>query len=349
MFGKTLSGNKASKHLTKLKSKPQYVWIKKLNSQTAQEVLQRIEKGYQKFFQDLKKRKKTSAPKFRPWRKYRSITFKQTGYKLFGNNQIKIGKKTFKFFKSRDIEGNIKTLTVKRDAVGDFFVVFSCEIENSSLKLRDKTGKMAAFDFGLKTFLIDQDNNKIEAPLFLAKSLKELKFKSKKFSRKKKGSNNRKKARVVLSRFHRKVGNQRTDFHFKLAKKLCEENDVLFFEDLTMTGMHRLWGRKVSDLANADFMTILEYQAAKSGSIVHKIDKWFPSTKTCSNCLKVREEKLELSERMWVCACGAAHNRDHNAAKNIFREGASSLGLCASKTYLFNRKEAGSNSRIPRL
>lgn len=346
IFKKSLSSHKAKLHLTKLKRLEKFSWLRQLNSQTLQDVVERIEKGYKKFFDDLKTKKKTSPPKFKGRRRYKSFTLKQTGYKLLENNRIKIGKRVFKFFKSREIEGKIKTLTIKRDTVGDWFLVFSCELDASQQKVRARTGKSAGFDFGLKCFLIDNEGSKIESPLFLKGSMKELKKKSRCFSRKRKGSNNRRKARLDLARLHIKVYNQRRDFHFKLGKELTEKYDAMFFEDLTLKGMSRLWGRKMSDLGFGEFMIILDYQARKCGAVVHKIDKWYPSSQTCSTCLKKRETRLELSDRTWTCSCGASHDRDHNAAKNILREGASSLGLCGIKT---NYKLAASNSRIPRL
>ena len=347
IFGKSLSLYQAQKHLTKLKKLEKYSWMRKLGSQASQEVLERIDKGFKKFFRDLKSGIKTSPPKFKASRKYKSFTLKQAGYRLLEDNQIKIGKKVFKFWKSREIEGEIKTLTIKRDPVGDWFLIFSCEVEEfKPIKSSSKTGKIAGFDFGLTTFLTNQDDEEIKSELCLKKSLKELKKKSKALSRKKKGSNNRAKARLSLARLHRKVSNQRRDAHFKLAKDLAESHDLMFFEDLNMKWMMKTHGRKASDLGFAEFLSILEHQSKKYGALVHKIDRFYPSSHVCSKCLKKREKKLLLWERTWACTCGAGHKRDHNAAKNILREGASSLGLCDGKTEL---RSAVSNSRIPLL
>ena len=160
--------------------------MRKLGSQTSQEVLERIDKGYKKFFRDLKAGIKTSPPKFKASRKYKSFTLKQAGYSLLKDNQIKIGKKVFKFWKSREIEGEIKTLTIKRDSVGDWYLIFSCEVkEFKPIKSNSKTGKIAGFDFGLATFLTNQDDEEIKSELCLNKSLKELKKKSTALSRKK--------------------------------------------------------------------------------------------------------------------------------------------------------------------
>ena len=112
-----------------------------------------------------------------------------------------------------------------------------------------------------------------------------------------------------------------------LAHELTDQYDQLFFEDLSMKGMQRLWGRKVDDLARSEFMGILGYVASTKGKIVHLIDRFYPSSKTCSCCGHIYKE-LELSMRQWTCAsCGTFHDRDRNAALNIYREGASSLRL----------------------
>ena len=124
----------------------------------------------------------------------------------------------------------------------------------------------------------------------------------------------------------RPISNQRRDWFFKTAHRLCDRFDLISVEDLNIDGMKRLWGRKVSDLAFAEFASILEWVCLKRGVHFVKVDRFYASTKTCSDCGE--KQDLSLSDRMWVCSsCGAVHNRDQNAALNICREGASSLGL----------------------
>lgn len=119
--------------------------------------------------------------------------------------------------------------------------------------------------------------------------------------------------------------NKRRDWFFKLAHDLTDKYDQLFFEDLSMKGMQSLWGRKIGDLARSEFMSILTYVASTKGKVVHLISRFYPSSKTCSDCGYVYKE-LKLSERRWACqGCGVIHDRDLNAALNIHREGASSL------------------------
>lgn len=310
------------KHLTKLKKQSKFNFWNQLNSQAIQNICERIDFGYQKFFRKENKR----PPSFRKVRKFKSFTLKQTGWKLLEDNKIKIGKKVFKYFKSRDIEGNIKNVIIKKDTLGYFYLYFVTDHEEIDQN-RIETGESAGFDFGLKTFLVGSDGSKVRSPLFFKRSLKMIRKASKNLSSKQKGSNHRKKARLRLARYHKKIANQRNDFHFKLAKELCLQYDSIFLETLNLNGMKRLWGRKVSDLGFSQFVSILKHQSEKLGTNLVFIDKWFPSSKMCSDCLWINND-LKLSDRKWTCSsCGSFHDRDFNASKNIYREGTSSLRL----------------------
>ncbi|MCE2395443.1 transposase, partial [Candidatus Poribacteria bacterium] len=142
-------------------------------------------------------------------------------------------------------------------------------------------------------------------------------------SRTQKKSKNRQRARLDLARKHRKIERQRADFHWKLAHQLTDEYDEIRLEDLNLKGIKRLWGRKVSDLGFADFVKKLMYIAQKKGVKIRFIDKWYPSSKTCSACGAINQA-LNLRDRNWRCNdCGTTHDRDRNAAINIFRVGAS--------------------------
>jgi putative transposase len=250
---------------------------------------------------------------------------KQAGWALLGNNQIRIGKDIFKFFKSREIEGNVKTVTVKRDKMGDLYVFFACEFQEQLIN-RITIGNATGIDFGLKTFLTFSNGTEEISPLFFKRGLKKIRKASQQVSSKKKGSNHRKLARLNLARVHKKIASQRKDYHFKLAKQLCENYETIFLEDLNLRGMVKLWGRKINHLGFSDFVKILEYQATKYCSMVHKIDRWYPSTKRCHVCGTINKE-LTLRDREWDCDCGAHHLMGSQCKFNILREGASSLRL----------------------
>jgi putative transposase len=322
LYHKSLKTNTLQKHLVKLKKKDRYSSWRTLSSQSIQQITQKIEKGYKMFFQKQAKR----APGFRGRHKYKSITFKDSGWCLNGNEFIinSIGLR-LRFFKSRDIAGNIKTVTLKKDAAGDLWLCFSLDDVKSDPKIIPMTGRTAGFDFGLKTFLTCSDGDRVESPQVLLKSLATLRKRSKLVSKKVKGSAGRKKAKLSLARLHRSVSNQRDDFAWKLATDLLQKYDVLCFEDLNMKGMQMMWGRKISDLGFAGFMNKIEYLALNKGKTVVRIDGLLASSKTCYTC-GVKYKELGLAERVWTCAgCGQLHDRDLNASLNIKRAGTSAL------------------------
>jgi len=323
LFGKHLNKNKLMKHMAKLRKKNEY-WLL-VGSQAVQDIIQRIARAYQLFFKHHKRG--VRPPNFRKRIKYKSITLKQAGYKFLADNQLRIGKRVFKFWKSREIKGKIKTITIKRNPLGELFVFVVTDFVDNQISIM--TGKSAGFDFGCKTFLTCSEGFEIKSPLFLKQSLKELKLASRNHSRKKKRSHGREKARQNLVRVHEKITNRRCDWFWKLAHELTDKYDYLFFETLSLKGMKRLWGRKISDLAFAEFLKILDFVATKKGKVVSYIDRWYPSSKECSECHHVLDS-LSLDIRYWICpnpACNARHGRDENASKNIKRAGSLSLGL----------------------
>lgn len=140
----------------------------------------------------------------------------------------------------------------------------------------------------------------------------------------KQNSNHRERSRKDLNRLYERIVNKRNAWQWQLAHRLCRQYDRIFIEDLRLTGMTKLWGRKMSDLAHAEFVNKLEYVAGKYGVTVHKIDRFFPSSKTCT-CGYVNKE-LTLRDRYWTCPeCGTRHHRDELAACNILRQGIAEL------------------------
>ena len=261
-------------------------------------------------------------PRFKPQRKYKLFTLLQAGWKLLPDNRIKIGKYIYSYFKSRDVLGKPKRCTIKRDAIGDIYICVLTDYAEPDQN-RVMTGKIAGFDFGLKQFLTGSNGHDIDSPEFFKRSINAIKQASRNHSRKRKGCNNRERARLDLARNHRKIDHQRADFHWKLAHELTDKYDEIRLEDLNLKGMKSLWGRKVSDLGFADFVKKLVYIASQKGVKITLIDKWYPSSKTCSVCGAVNEA-LNLRDRKWRCHdCSTVHDRDRNAAISIFRVGVS--------------------------
>ena len=322
VYGKYISKFRLINHLSKLKRLPRFSHWRELPSQAIQEVAARIDKGYQAMFEARAKGKAWGRPRFKPRRKYKSFTLLQAGWKLLPGNKIRIGKQIYHYFKSRDVLGNRKRCTIKRDTIGDIYICVLTDHVDPDLN-RVMTGKIAGFDFGLKQYLTGHNGHDIESPLFFKRSVNAIKRANRNHSRKKKGSRNRERARLELARKHRKIERQREDFHWKLAHHLTDEYDEIRLEDLNLKGMKALWGRNVSDLGFADFIAKLKYIAAKKGVKIVFIDKWYPSSKTCSVCGTINKA-LNLRDRTWRCNdCSTLHDRDRNAAINIFRVGAS--------------------------
>jgi putative transposase len=321
MFKKHLNKYQLMKHIAKLRNKNSYWQL--VGSQAVQNVCDRIDKAYKLFFKYHKNG--VRPPSFCKSKKYKSFTLKQAGYKFLANNKIRRGKQVFGYHKSREMEGKIKTLTVKRTATGNIYIyVVSSDITES---IGLATGKIAGFDFGLKCFLTLSNGDDIQSPLFLLNARKELRKLSQQLSSKKLGSNNWNKARIRLAKLHQKIVNKRRDWFWKLSHKLCDTYDVMCFETLNLKGMQRLWGRKIGDLAFSSFLEILQTVAAIKGKKIVFVDKWFASSKLCSSC-GCKNSKLKLRDREWDCPnCGTHHLRDKNAASNIHRVGASTLKL----------------------
>ena len=326
IYGKYPNKRRLWKHLVKLKRLPRFAHWNQLPSQALQDAIERIDKGYMKMFADRKVGKKCGRPRFKPRRKYKSFTLTQAGWKLMAVNRIKIGKRIYQYFKSRDIRDTPKRCTIKRDSIGDIYITIVADYVEPDL-VRLITGKIAGFDFGLKRFLTGSNGHDIKSPEFFKRGLNAIKHANREHSRTQKGSGNHQRARLNLARKHGKIANQREDFHWKLAHALTDEYDEIRLEDLNIQGMKALWGRKVSDLGFADFVQKLVYIATKKGKTITFIDKWYPSSKTCSACGAVNEA-LNLRDRTWQCpSCHAMLDRDRNAAINIHRVGASTLAV----------------------
>ena len=318
LTGKYIDFATMHKHVAHLRMRTQrYAFWKQVGSQSVQNILERLDDGYLRFFKKIAKR----PPKYKKVRQRKSFTLTQAGWKLLDGNKIQISGRIYKFVKHRPMNGVIKTLTVKRDAANRLWLFFSV-VEPVVIPKQVTPGKIAGFDFGLKTFLTDHTGNLYVSGLHHRHALRRLRLLQSRKDKKPHGTNNRKKAARFISRTHIRIADQRRDAHFKLAHELCDHYDVLCFEALNIAGMKALWGRKVSDLAFYQFMSILKHIAAKRGKTIVQIDRWERTTGKCSVCGHL--QMLELRERAFHCdSCGLTLDRDHNAAINIRYAGAS--------------------------
>ena len=333
--GKTLSAYELSNHIARKKKNPKCATAKMvagLPSQAVQECIGRVYKGWRHYFQTLKKKrngeyvagKRVKKPhKIKPWLN-KSFTLLQAGYKFVEDHYVVIDGKKYGFHKSQPIKGRIKRVTIKRDRCGDIWIAVLTD-RNETEEL-PRTGRAAGFDFGLKKFLTGSDGYDIECPQYLAREMKKYRRLSSHVGKKVLGSNNRKKARRALARFLRHIDNKREDWQWKTARLLIWRYDTICLEDLNIEGMKRLWGRKVSDIAFSGFVDKLKYLAAKTGRTLVFVDRWCPTSQRCSECGAKNPITKDLRVREWECPhCHTKHDRDLNAAINIYREGMSSL------------------------
>lgn len=322
LYGKYINANKLKTHLTKLKRTKRFAYISKSGSQAVQDIAGRTDRAYKLFRENLNRKVKTSPPHFRKVKHYKSFTLKQAGWKLDEiQGKIRIGKKWYGYFQPGRIEGKVKTVTVKRDAVGDIYIYLVCETQHEAVGPR--TGKSVGLDFGLKQFLTGCDGHDISSPDFFMQNVKIIRKKSRKLSCKQKSSHNQERAGKDLARAYRKLDNQRKDFHFKTARMLCEEYAVICLETLNLKGMARMWGRKIHSLGFSEFVKILEYEAMRLGTEIIFVLQFYPSGQLCSECGYKNAAVKDLRVREWKCPnCGAYLDRDRNAAKNIMMAGA---------------------------
>ena len=268
--------------------------------------------------------------------KIEKVLDKQKNERNHPTYRMRLNGRWYRFALHRKIQGEIKQVQVTRDALGDVYITLTEDY--SEVKNEPKTGKAEGFDFGIKDFLTGSDGKPYTSPMFYKQNANKLAKAQREHSRKVKGSNNRERERKNVARIHKKTANQRTDHHWKLAIQLCRKFDILFFEDLNLRGMKKLWGKQVSDLALGAFMQKLKHQSHKRIRSVLKIGRWIPTTKCCSVC-EHKNDDLTLADRAWTCpSCHTHLDRDHNAAINILKEGVASFGLgVVSPIVLFNR------------
>ncbi|KKN14800.1 hypothetical protein LCGC14_0992500 [marine sediment metagenome] len=218
------------------------------------------------------------------------------------------------------LQGRILSATVSREA-DRWFV--SLSVERDRPDPTAPAGRPIGIDLGIKSFIVTSSGVDVKAPKPLKRGLRKLQRLSRQVSRKQKGSRNRRKAANRLARHHRKVRNIRQDFLHKLSSDLTKTKQIIVAEDLNIAGIvrNRKLSRAILDLGWGEFLRQLDYKAEWYGSEVIKIDRWFPSSKTCS-CCGFKLKKLELGTRAWTCpGCSTELDRDLNAALNILLEG----------------------------
>ncbi len=338
-MGKSINYNYQQNQIPELKNA--FKEYGSIHSQVLQDIARRVDRAYDNFFRRIREKKngknmKAGFPRFKPSNRYNSITYTQSGFRIMENGHVflsRIGK--IRMFMHRPVTGEIKTLSVKRDSAGDWFVTFTVRTDmkpdenDSGRTMRNHQSEPVnpvGIDLGLKALFTTSDGKQTEPPEFLRKSEKKLRKAQRNLSGKKTGSGKRKKAKRRVAKIHRKIERQRDDFSHKLSNTLVKEHDLIVFEDLNIRGMirnHHL-AKSISDAGWNRIVRYTMYRAESAGTSVVLIDPEYTS-RECSRCGNMKRD-LDLPDRIYHCdVCGLTMDRDLNAAINIRRKGVEKL------------------------
>ena len=318
---KPTNGALQKRFITQAKKTSEREWLGEVSNIALQQSLNDLEQAYKNFFQSCKgerKGKPVRPPRLKKRKGRQSAKFHSGGFKVHETSVYiaKIGK--IKTVWSRELPAKPTSATVIKDPANRYFISFVVEIQPEILP---ETSNSCGIDLGIIDFATIDNGRKIKAPKPLKKNLKRLRKKQRNLSRKQKGSKRREVARQKIAKLHAKIRDTRTDFLHKLSTEVIKENQLIALEDLNVSGLlkNRKLSRAISDLGWREFRTLLEAKAEKYGREFRVINRWQPTSQTCS-CCGQKGGKKELSIREWICLwCGEKHDRDINAATNILK------------------------------
>lgn len=321
-------GNVYLTNLMKKELKAEHEWLTEVNSQSLQSALRNLDTAYTNFFRNMKA---VGFPRYKSRKDRQSFLCPQHCRVDFSKNTITIPKaKDIPAVLHRKFRGIVKTVTISMTQSGRYFasvLVDTAIQEKPKSAVRNET--TIGIDLGIKTLAVCSDGRTFDNPKNLRKSLNRLALLQKRLSRRQTGSSNRNKARIKVARLQERISNQRKDALHKITYTLTHDSQVrtICMEDLNVKGMIRnhYLAQSVADASFGMFLTMLEYKCKWYGVNFVKIDRFFPSSKTCGKCGYVYK-RLKLSDRSWICPdCGIFHDRDYNAACNIKEFGLKAL------------------------
>lgn len=317
--GKSPNYYQQAKELTELKKNSEYSWLYNTSSGALQHSLRYLETAYVNFYRKIAK-----FPRFHSKKSGGSFEVPK-GFKV-KNGKIHLPKfrEGIKFVDSQKIEGTIKHLTISVTPSGKYYVSILTQVEYQPY---EKTNQKVGIDLGIKNLMVTSDGDRYSSNKFIKKYSKQLATAQKHLSRKKKGSNSWNRQRIKVARLQEKIANCRRDKLHKISTDLVRNYDVICCESLNVKSMvknHSL-SQSISDAGWGMFLNMLQYKADWNDKQLIKVDRFYPSSKTCHHCGYVKED-LTLADRYWVCPqCGETIDRDLNAAQNILDEGLRSI------------------------
>ena len=319
--GKGVSYAATDAALTAMKKTPELEWLNEVSSVPLQQALRHQHKAFEAFFA-----KRARYPRFKSRYARQSATYTRSGFRMKGG-ALWLAKTAAPVRFVWTWPGiDVATLdptsvTVARDPAGRWYVTFHADMPDPAPL--SSVGESVGVDVGLKDFAVLSTGEKIGHPRDWERHEKRLKRYQRKLARCQKGSANRAKAKAKVARAHASIADARRDFLHKTSTRLTREADVIAVEDLAVKNMvrNRSLARAISCTGWTEFRAMLEYKAERYGRTVVAVDRWYPSSKTCSACGHLLAS-LSLGTRHWTCpGCGTRHDRDINAAKNILAAG----------------------------
>lgn len=319
--GKSTSYKQTDAALTELKKTHEFAWLAEVSSVPLQQALRHQHNAYQAFFA-----KRARYPRFKSRNGKQSASYTRSAFRM-RNGALWLAKtmEPLRFVWSwPDIDVaslDPSTVTVTRDPDGRWFVTFAVDVDMPAQPA--DTGECVGVDLGLKDFAVLSTGERIAHPRHMDQHERRLKRYQRILARKQRGSANRKKAKAKVARCHSRVADARRDFLHKTSTDLVQRFDLVAVEDLAVANMvrNRSLAKSISRTGWAEFRSMLAYKAQIAGRTIAVVDRWYPSSKTCSTCGHLLAA-LSLGTRHWTCpGCGTLHDRDINAAKNILAAG----------------------------
>ena len=324
---KTPSMGALSAALSALKKTEDFGWLAEVSSVPLQQALRHLKGAWGRCFA-----KRARRPRFKSKHTAQSAEYTRSAFTM-RDGQVWLAKMDAPLDVrwSRDLPSEPTSCTVTLDRAGRYHISFVVEVEPASLPRVDSS---VGLDLGLTHFVITSEGEKVGNPRFLQRDLDRLARAQRTLAKKQKGSKNRKKAARRVARLHAKVADRRRDFLHKLSTRLIRENQAIALEDLSVRGMVRTrsLSRSISDVGWGAFRQMLEYKARWYGRELIVIDRFYPSSKLCSECGHLLDA-LPWSVRTWTCpGCGVTHDRDVNAAKNVKIAAGLAVRACGERT-----------------